>query len=398
MKERIRSWTFLAASSLLCAQWLLLWAVKLALPFPADILLPGLGVLGAAFMLTWAAELAQMEVSKGLAIALLALITVLPEYTVDIYLAWTAGKNPVYTPLATANMTGANRLLIGAGWAAVGVFYWLKSGKKEISIAKNHRVEIFALLLATLYSFIIPIKGNIALYDSAVLVAIYAVYVYKTSKAGLTEPELEGGPAELFSETPRNRRLLVNLFMFALSGLTIFLAAKPFAEGLISGGEKLGIEKFLLIQWVAPLASEAPEFIVAIIFALKMKGSEGLGILVSSKVNQWTLLVGMLPIAFSLSAGSLAPMHMDARQVEELLLTSAQSLFALIVLANLRFSLIEALTLFVLFVTQFFFTNPSFRLAYSGVYILLAIIVIIVSKQNRTGLKELFTASWSGKG
>ncbi len=397
MKERLRSWTFLIAASLLCAQWLLFWAVKLTLPFPADILLPGLGVLGAAFMLTWAAELAQMEVSKGLAIALLALITVLPEYTVDIYLAWTAGKNPVYTPLATANMTGANRLLIGAGWAAVGVFYWLKSKKKEIVIAKSHRVEIFALLLATLYSFVIPMKGNIALYDSVALIAVYAVYVYKTSKAGLTEPELEGGPAELFSAKPRERRLLVNLFMFVLSGLTIFLAAKPFAEGLISGGERLGIEKFLLIQWVAPLASEAPEFIVAIIFALRMKGSEALSILVSSKVNQWTLLVGMLPIAFSLSAKSLAPMHLDARQVEELLLTSAQSLFALIVLANLRFSILEALTLFILFATQFFFTNPTFRLVYSGVYILLAVILFVVSKQNRTGLKELFTASWSGK-
>ena len=51
--------------------------------------------------MTWAAELFQMEVSKGLAIALLALITVLPEYTVDIYLAWTAGKDPSYLPLAT---------------------------------------------------------------------------------------------------------------------------------------------------------------------------------------------------------------------------------------------------------------------------------------------------------
>ena len=277
---------------------------------------------------------------------------------------------------------------------AVGVFYWLKSGKNAINIAKNHRVEIFALLLATLYSFFFPLKGNIALYDSVVLIAIYAIYVYKTSKSGMTEPELEGGPAELFSATPRKTRLFVNISMFVLSGLTIFLAAKPFAEGLISGGAKLGIEKFLLIQWVAPLASEAPEFIVAIIFALRMKGSEGLSILVSSKVNQWTLLVGMLPIAFSLSAGSFAPMHMDARQVEELLLTSAQSLFALIVLANLKFSLLEALTLFVLFATQFFFTDPTFRLVYSGVYILLAIIVVLVSKQNRNGLKELFLLSW----
>jgi len=52
----------------------------------------GLGIFGAAFLLSWAAELAQLYISQNLALALLALIAVLPEYAVDMYFAWMAGN------------------------------------------------------------------------------------------------------------------------------------------------------------------------------------------------------------------------------------------------------------------------------------------------------------------
>ena len=51
---------------------------------------------------------------------MLALIAVLPEYAVDFVFTWKAGKDPdEYAPLALANMTGGNRLLIGVGWSLV---------------------------------------------------------------------------------------------------------------------------------------------------------------------------------------------------------------------------------------------------------------------------------------
>ena len=43
----------------------------------------GLAIVGAAFAISWAAETAQLDISAGLAIAILALIAVLPEYAVD---------------------------------------------------------------------------------------------------------------------------------------------------------------------------------------------------------------------------------------------------------------------------------------------------------------------------
>src|SRR3954467_11566384 len=80
----------------------------------------GLAVVGAAFMLAWAAEASQVDISAGLALALLALVAVLPEYAVDFVFTWKAGKNPAqYAPDALANMTGGNQLLIGVGWSLV---------------------------------------------------------------------------------------------------------------------------------------------------------------------------------------------------------------------------------------------------------------------------------------
>src|SRR3954447_9954685 len=80
----------------------------------------GIAVVGAAFMLAWAAEVVQLDISAGLALALLALVAVLPEYAVDFVFTWKAGKDPAqYAPDALANMTGGNQLLIGLGWSLV---------------------------------------------------------------------------------------------------------------------------------------------------------------------------------------------------------------------------------------------------------------------------------------
>ena len=186
------------------------------------------------------------------------------------------------------------------------------------------------------------------------------------------------------------RRLFTVLF-FLYSGFTIFIAAEPFAEGLLATGRTFGIEEFILVQWLAPLASESPEFIVAILFALKAQPGTAMGALLSSKVNQWTLLIGMLPVVFMVSAGRLGPMEMDQRQIEEMFLTAAQSLFAVAILANLSFSLFEAAVIFVLFSTQLLFPDPQFRFYYSFLYIFLAIGLVVVKKDVRAGLLGLFS-------
>lgn len=98
---------------------------------PLAVVLYGVAIIGAAFVLSWAAEAAQVDISAGLAIALLAILAVLPEYAVDLVFTFQAGQqvaeegscvagggaNPC--SLALANMTGANRILVGFGWPLV---------------------------------------------------------------------------------------------------------------------------------------------------------------------------------------------------------------------------------------------------------------------------------------
>jgi len=383
--------TFLwvASSVLLCLQWIFVHFSGLH-PSPQWLALSaGMAIFGASFMLSWAAELAQFEIPQALALALLALIAVLPEYAVDMYFAWMAGKDSTYTAFATANMTGANRLLIGVGWAAVVFAFWLKTRRKEISLEPEHKIEVLFLGLATLYSFFIPFKGRLDLFDAAIFIAIFVFYMRRASQAEHVEPELEG-PAEVMAQWRIPARRLVTVAFFLLSGLTIFVAAEPFAEGLLATGRTFGIEEFILVQWLAPLASESPEFIVAILFALRTNPGASLGTLISSKINQWTLLIGMLPIVYAVSSREISPMQMDGRQIEELFLTAAQSLFAVAVLANLSFSLVEALMLFALFGVQLLVPDASFRYYFSFLYILLAVGLVAYKPDSREAVADLF--------
>src|SRR5262245_65136510 len=148
------------------------------------------------------------------------------------------------------------------------------------------------------------------------------------------------------------RRFAVGCLL-AYAATVIFLCAEPFAESLVHLGEQAGISTFLLVQWVAPLASEAPELIVAGMFAWRLQTSAGFGTLLSSKVNQWTLLVGSLPIVFAISAGHVSGLPLDSLQREELFLTAAQSVFAVAVLVSRSISVREAWMLFGLFIAQF---------------------------------------------
>ena len=106
-------------------------------------------------------------------------------------------------------------------------------------------------------------------------------------------------------------------------------------------------------------------------------------------MNQWTLLVGALPAAFALSHGSAVPMQLDGRQREEIFLTSAQSVFALVVIANFTFSRLEAAVLFLLFVPQLFLTTPAARWTHATLYLVLAAGIVCFSPTARAGVRQL---------
>ena len=365
------------------------------LPPPLEAVVFGLAVVGAAFVLSWAAELAALEISAGLAISILALVAVLPEYAVDFVFAWRGG-NAVQADgtcvegdqnsceLALANMTGANRLLIGIGWAMVVLVAFIRRRRRGrpgggVRLPRSATVEVSYLALATLYSLTLPLKRTVTLVDTVVLVAIFVAYTLRVAKAPPEAPNLVGPSAWLATLGPRRRRAIY-LSFFGFAAVVILLSAEHFADGLVQTGNQLGISPFFLVQWVAPLASEAPELLVAGLYAWHLNTTNGLSTLVSSKVNQWTLLVGTLPLVFTVAAGTATGLPVGPAQRQELLLTAAQSLFAVAILVNLEISVREAVALSSLFLVQFALAalvpGAAELLALSVVYLVLAVVLL----------------------
>src|SRR5262249_29160561 len=160
---------------------------------------------------------------------------VLPEYVVDVTFAAKAGGHPRrYAPLALANMTGSNRLLIGIGWSLVvllAAFRLRRAARAnrysgtvdtEVRLDRPHAIEIAFLTIATLYSFTLAMKSRLALYDAAVLVAMYAWYAVRISRAPAEEPDLVG-PAQLVGALPTTRRRIAVAGLLGFSGLTVLL-------------------------------------------------------------------------------------------------------------------------------------------------------------------------------
>jgi cation:H+ antiporter len=355
----------------------------------ADTAVFGLAIVSAAFLLAWAAEAAEVEISQALAVAFIALVAVLPEYAVDMTFAWKAGTDPEFAPFAVANMTGGNRLLIGLGWSFVFFLFWFRTRAKFLKLERGHSIDVIALGLATAYSLTIPFKGSISLVDTVVLGAIFVGYVAIIARLESEEPELVG-PARAIGALPRSRRRAALIAMFLFAAVGIFLAAEPFAEGLIHTGTELGIDEFLLVQWLAPLASEAPEFLVAGILAYRGRATVAMGALLSSKVNQWTLLIGGLPVAFSAASGGFDALPLDTRQQHEVWLTAAQSAFAVAVLVSLSLNRKEALALLGLFLVQFLIPIDGVHLAMTYVYLVLAVGIFLL---NRHDVRALFASA-----
>jgi len=202
----------------------------------------GLAILGSAFLLAWAAEALQLDVSQGLALTVLALIAVLPEYAVDFTFAAKAGQNPEkFAPLALANMTGGNRLLIGVGWPLVVLLAaWRmtsiarKQGYQgeldtDVHLERPHAIEITFLALATLYSLTLPLKRTLTVVDSVILIGIFVVFVIRISRAPSEEPHLVG-PARLIGRLPATQRRVVVGSLLVYAAAVIFLCAAPFAD------------------------------------------------------------------------------------------------------------------------------------------------------------------------
>lgn len=355
-----------------------------------DLLLFGAAVVAAAFLLAWAAEAAQKDISGALAIAILALIAVLPEYAVDLFYAFRAGSDPAYTHFAAANMTGSNRLLLGFGWPLVVIVAWFVARRTAVRTAwkggslqlpTDGRLDIGFLAILAILAFAIPVFGSIPVWFGVILIVIFGLYLWRASKVEDDEEEEFVGAAALIADMPQRARRLTVIALFVVSATIILMSAEPFAEALVGSGSALGIDSYFLVQWLAPLASEAPEFIIAVMFALRGMGPAAIATLIASKVNQWSLLVGSLPVAYMAGGGSSA-LPLDGRQIEEFVLTATQTVLGVAIIIALRFNVGAAVLLAALFAVQFFVTDTGGRYVLSIIHAVVALVLLIVHRHH----------------
>jgi cation:H+ antiporter len=315
-------------------------------------------ILLSAMMIAWAAESAQFFVAQGFALAILAWLQTLPEFAVEAVLAWKQ-----QTPYLIANLTGALRLLTGLGWPMIyftaALFYRRKYGKplRTIKLAEEHCVEVIGLLAPLVYAMFIWWKGTLDLVDAGVLIVIYALYLMVLSKVPPQEKEgiedLDRIPRAIVTARPAWRRFWI-LALFAGGGLAIYFCAEPFLGSLLAVSAIVGVPSFVFIQWVAPFVSEFPEKVSAFYWARTIeKAPMALMNMVSSNINQWTLLAAMLPIVFSISKGAPSAIVFDSHQELEILMTIGQSLVGMIFLVNMELMWWEAAALFGLWFFQF---------------------------------------------
>lgn len=336
------------------------------------VVVSGVSVLGASFLLAWGAETAEKDVPRAFAIAVLAVLAVAPEYAVDALYAWTAGANvgtergAEAANLAVANMTGANRILIGLGWSGIALFTVYRALdsrdpavvrgpgflKSRVQLDRDLAIEITFLLAATVFAFFVPLGGGIGMGDTAVLVGLYALYIAIIIRGEVEAHGDQVGVPAYLQGLSKGPRIATVLLLFGFSGAMIYTAVHPFAHGLETLGVALGIPPFFMIQWIAPLASESPELVVVAYLVNKARSTAGFNALISSKLNQWTLLIGTLAVVYSLAAGSVGALPFDEKQRAEIWITAAQSFFAIGVLTNFEISVREALVLLALFVSQ----------------------------------------------
>ncbi len=317
-------------------------------------------ILFSAFIIAWGAEAAQFLISQGLALAILAWLQTLPEFAVEAVIAWQAGKDLSKTHLVIANFTGSLRLLVGLGWPMI---YFVAAAFRRkfiaIQLDEEHSVEVFALLLPIAYFTFIWWKGTLTLWDAFPLAACYIAYLmvlWKIPPRQGDEEALEDLgiiPRRALMLAPMQRNIAI-WTMFIVGGVLLYLSAHPFLNSMLALAGTLGVSTFVFVQWVAPFLSEFPEKLSAFYWARKVSTANvALMNMVSSNINQWSILSAMIPIIFVISAGSLTPITFDHFQRQEIILTVLQSFLGFLLLLNLELRLHEAVILFVFWFVQF---------------------------------------------
>jgi cation:H+ antiporter len=342
-----------------------------------------------AVIVGWAAEAAQLYISQGLALAILAWLQTSPEFAVEAVIAWQQKQS-----FMIANLTGSLRLLVGFGWPLVYFTNAILGKNKKggswpvIKLPWFNGLEVLILLLSSLYFTLIWFKGSLTVGDSCFLFAIYGLYLVELTRLpkGIEEEGEEDLPwvANKISKMKSKSLGIFSLvFLFGIGAFFLKISTPPFLKSLEGLALALGVSSFYFIQWVAPFLSEFPEKVTAFQWARTGKKAPMAVInMVSSNVVQWTVMAGMIPVVFSLSLKAPTPIVFDHVQLREIALTVLQSFLSILFLMDLELDIWNATGLLVLWSFQFFFPSlRSLAMALYGFWIIFETISLVRRKK-----------------
>ncbi len=367
--------------------------VRLAQPFlPVQLAALGLGVglVAAAFMLAWAVDAGETVYAGGRVLAAVAVVGVLPEFIIEVHFAFIQQAE-----LVTANLTGATRLLLTCAVALPLLVTFLSrrtSGAVEpIRLAGPRRLELGILLISALFALQVVLRGSLTVFDGVLLLGLYVVYLRRVQGTPGEKPAVVGVAAGLLSLPVRRRRPAVVGLIVGAAAVVVAIA-NPFAHALLETGTSLGIDPYLLIQSVVPLATEAPELVVVAVLVSNRRPAQGLALLLASSVSQWTLGLGSLPIAYLAGGGGLS-LPLAPREQLELGFTTTLTLFVVAALATLRPDRVDAVLVVVVFVVQLIYPTPFTRFAAAFVLLVYAV-DLFVARRRHVGPMIRATGLW----
>lgn len=352
---------------------LVLWtltAISIVFLAPGSIYIVAVSTFGAiiaaSLLIAWAAEASESSISRGLALAIVAIVQTIPEYFVEGTIAWKAGREPgIWLHNVIANFTGANRLLTGFGWPLILLTLIVQTrrnrhpGPSTIALRKEQSVEVVFMLGASIYYIWVLIEQELTIIDAIVWAGIFIAYMWMLARLprGKEGPEETlSGPSLAVAEIKSTRkRTLAILGLFLFAGLTFVLItdsfvtsiqglAQMFLVGLLGSGAV-----FFTIQWIAPVLSEFPEKVTAFNWARQITlAPVALLNFISSSVNELTALVALIPVVFFVSSGGVRSISLGQLQWIEIFLTMSQSLYACATLLDLTYDVQNALVLLIL--------------------------------------------------
>jgi cation:H+ antiporter len=380
-------WRFAVGSAGACAVLgLVIALVGGALPAPVATLAFGAAIVGASFMLSWAGDAAEVDISGGLVLAGITFLTILPELVIEVRFAFTQ-----QTSLVSANLTGATRLLLTAATAMPLLVVWLLGRRGEDaqawSLPPARRVDLAVLFVAALYGIVLALLERVTLLDGLLLIGLYGFFLRRIRGTPDEPPAIVGVSAGL-AALPRRERWTWLGGMVGVAVIVIVAVAEPFAVALQQTGAIAGVSPYLVVQSIVPAATEAPEFVVAAVLALNHRPAQGLAIFLAASVTQWTFALGVLPFAYAAGGGPSA-LPLQGHDPIEVALTVATTLMTVAALCSLKPLRIDSWIVLTVYVIQFAFPNPAVRIAAT---IVLGMFTIDILVANRRSLRPLFAA------